>query len=542
MSRSPIDQSLMKFDAGLKLYMARDGKKLAGITLRKESSPNYDESFWKQMGWKRCFWPVFDVASDALPASDSRKGIVYQHLDNFFNRRFLGRARHENPSILESLFVAEGTSAGASLQAILDGGGCVSNSSSSSSSSSSTPAPTPSPTPTPAPLLPPPTPSSIKQERIDARANRLRAIYDQRAAERAKIIEARQRMQRLCKFTPGTEFYMEHNGKRMAKLTLRHESCLCYLCVDAPEHSPTALFDYEPQTCAYQPRKNLHLQHVFHIFNKRILNSALPRNTDPLSVLYVACTNTPVLSLLTSLDDVALAMIGWPTPPSLEERLASVRKFMHEQAASKLPCSNCGGDHEVLVEHRGVDLCTGCLGTGKTASASETPRAPVSVAQRVAAIESNKSKPPSLNTVHVDAPSNNSSASGPSPFICPGCKKIFTLTFTMHHEGVEYCPRCASERFSPQPPMIQRLDRTIANLSDESADLDEVHWRVAKIRQMQQELAERRAEAAALEAEEVKLRETLAELATIEERVERIRELKEQVAVKRRILEAPECK
>jgi uncharacterized protein YhaN len=112
----------------------------------------------------------------------------------------------------------------------------------------------------------------------------------------------------------------------------------------------------------------------------------------------------------------------------------------------------------------------------------------------------------------------------------------------MHLEGVEYCPRCAGERFSPQPPLIQTLDRKIAILADESADLDEVHWRVAKIRQMQQELDERRRAAATLEALEANLRQTLAELEAIEERVERIRELKEQVAIKLRILEAPECK
>jgi enoyl-CoA hydratase/carnithine racemase len=59
---------------------------------------------------------------------------------------------------------------------------------------------------------------------------------------------------------------------------------------------------------------------------------------------------------------------------------------------------------------------------------------------------------------------------------------------------------------------------------------------------LQQELDERRAKAAALEALEANLRESLAELAAIEERVERIRGLKEQVAIKLRILEAPECK
>jgi len=150
----------MKFDAGLKLYMARDGKKLVGITLRKESSRNYDPAFWKQMGWKQCFWPVFDVASDALPVSQTRKSIVYQHLDNFFNRRLLGRACEPDPAILTHLFVAEGTSAGVSLQALLDlgdaacakaGSPVVAPSNSSASNSSASPAPAPTPVPTPRP-------------------------------------------------------------------------------------------------------------------------------------------------------------------------------------------------------------------------------------------------------------------------------------------------------------------------------------------------------------------------------------------------------
>ena len=139
---NPIDISLMKFDDGLKLYMQRDGKKLTGITLRKESSRNYDEAFWKQMGWTRCFWPVFDVASDALPVSQARKGIVYQHLDNFFNRRLLGRACKPDPNILKSLFIAEGTSACMSLQTILEHGwGGVPASIPASNSSSQEPAP-----------------------------------------------------------------------------------------------------------------------------------------------------------------------------------------------------------------------------------------------------------------------------------------------------------------------------------------------------------------------------------------------------------------
>jgi len=160
---SSITESLMKFDDGLKLYMARDGKKLVGITLRITL-------------YIRSSWPVFDVASDALPASQVRKGIVYQHLDNFFNRRLLGRACWPDPNILKSLFIAEGTSADMSLQTILEHGWGgvpatatatmpVSNSSSAPSNSSASTqesaAPSPAPSaqesaaPSPAPSAPP---------------------------------------------------------------------------------------------------------------------------------------------------------------------------------------------------------------------------------------------------------------------------------------------------------------------------------------------------------------------------------------------------
>jgi hypothetical protein len=126
---SSITESLMKFDDGLKLYMARDGKKITGITLRKRS-----------------FWPVFDVASDALPVAKARKGIVYQHLDNLFNRLMLGRACKPDPNILKSLFIAEGTSADMSLQTILEHGwgGVIADAPVSNSSSASAIAPAPS--------------------------------------------------------------------------------------------------------------------------------------------------------------------------------------------------------------------------------------------------------------------------------------------------------------------------------------------------------------------------------------------------------------
>jgi hypothetical protein len=158
---SPIDKSLMKFPAGLKLYMERDGHRLNGITLRKESDPDYRESFWKQMKWERHFWPVFDITSD--DSSKSRTGIVYHHLDNYFNRRLLDRAHRSDPAILTHLFIAEGTSAGVSLQALLDQGdrACAlagyeqtihcdeseSSSASNSSASSSSAAPAPDPRP-----------------------------------------------------------------------------------------------------------------------------------------------------------------------------------------------------------------------------------------------------------------------------------------------------------------------------------------------------------------------------------------------------------
>jgi hypothetical protein len=117
---SPIDMSLMKFPAGLALYMERDGHRLNGITLRKESDPNYREAFWKQMKWTQHFWPVFDITT--TDTYKSRKSIVYHHLDNYFNCYVLDLTRHKNPPILESLFVAEGTSADISLQALLDQG------------------------------------------------------------------------------------------------------------------------------------------------------------------------------------------------------------------------------------------------------------------------------------------------------------------------------------------------------------------------------------------------------------------------------------
>ena len=130
---SSITESLTKFDDGLKLYMARDDKKLVGITLRIRIGI-------------RSNWPVFDVASDALPLSQARKGIVYQHLDNFFNRRLLGRACKPDPNILKSLFIAEGTSADMSLQTILEhgGGGGTATMPVSNSSSASVVAPAPS--------------------------------------------------------------------------------------------------------------------------------------------------------------------------------------------------------------------------------------------------------------------------------------------------------------------------------------------------------------------------------------------------------------
>jgi hypothetical protein len=117
---SPIDKSLMMFPVGLALYMERDGKRLRGITLRQESSPDYREDFWKQIGWTRGFWPVFDITSD--DSRLSRTGIVYRHLDNYFNRHFLGKCLRENPSILTCLRVADGQHAGASLSDLISFG------------------------------------------------------------------------------------------------------------------------------------------------------------------------------------------------------------------------------------------------------------------------------------------------------------------------------------------------------------------------------------------------------------------------------------
>ena len=147
---SVISKSLMKFPEGLRLYMKRDDKRLDGITLRRESDPDYREAFWKQMGWERGVWPVFDIK-----APKARTGIVYSRLENYFNLHLLGKARHENPCILACLFVAEGTSTDVSLAMLLDlgdkacalaGSPVSSNSSASapSNSSASTPEPAPS--------------------------------------------------------------------------------------------------------------------------------------------------------------------------------------------------------------------------------------------------------------------------------------------------------------------------------------------------------------------------------------------------------------
>jgi hypothetical protein len=134
------------------------------------------------------------------------------------------------------------------------------------------------------------------------------------------------------------------------------------------------------------------LQHVLNIFNKRFVDMGLPRNTDPLSVLYAVGRSESVLALLTSLDDAAIAKIGQPEMPSLVERLAAVH-------ASKLPCFNCGGDHDALVEHGGVELCTGCLGAVQKAT---------SVAERVAAIEA-KSSASNSSSASSSAASSSSS-------------------------------------------------------------------------------------------------------------------------------------
>ena len=135
---NPTDRSLMMFSTPLALYMKRDGKQLNGITLRQESSPNYSESFWKQMGWTRCFWPVFDITNE--DSRKSRESIVHQHLDNYFNCYVLDLTRRENPPILESLFVAEGTSAGVCLADLvkLGAAACAAAGKTASNSSAST--------------------------------------------------------------------------------------------------------------------------------------------------------------------------------------------------------------------------------------------------------------------------------------------------------------------------------------------------------------------------------------------------------------------
>jgi hypothetical protein len=109
----PIVKSLLKFPEGLELYMKRDGKMLNGIILRKMEylrNPVFEKNSIVK--------PIFDVTAE--DSRKSRKGIVHQHLDNYFNCYALDLTRYRNPPILESLFVAKGVSAHYSLQDILN--------------------------------------------------------------------------------------------------------------------------------------------------------------------------------------------------------------------------------------------------------------------------------------------------------------------------------------------------------------------------------------------------------------------------------------
>jgi hypothetical protein len=177
----------MKFPEGLKLYMKRDDKRLDGITLHRESDPDYREAFWKRMGWERGVWPVFDI--NAPKARLSRTNIVYTRLENYFNLHLLGKEdRHENPCILACLFVAEGTSTDVSLAMLLDLGdkACALAGSpvpSNSSASASEPAPSNSSASTPEPA---PSTSSAPRGIEDA-IKRVQSLCDAALKDQEKI-------------------------------------------------------------------------------------------------------------------------------------------------------------------------------------------------------------------------------------------------------------------------------------------------------------------------------------------------------------------
>jgi len=122
-----IEDLLMKFPSGLQLYMERDRKVLNGITLRIIEEEEID---WADgdldLGLPACYdvcYARFDVTADdshKLCKSICHQDLDHEGLDDYFNCYVLNKTQSWNRNILETLFIAEGTYAGSSLQDILN--------------------------------------------------------------------------------------------------------------------------------------------------------------------------------------------------------------------------------------------------------------------------------------------------------------------------------------------------------------------------------------------------------------------------------------
>lgn len=123
---SSVNQSLLKFPSGLKLYILNSGKRLDGIVLRHETHPSEQER--KDRGLSHISYAVFDVT--ASDAEKNRTSMVPNYLLNYFRRHhvikseggYMSYSCNEMyiPNLLAVLFVAEGARKGSSLQEILD--------------------------------------------------------------------------------------------------------------------------------------------------------------------------------------------------------------------------------------------------------------------------------------------------------------------------------------------------------------------------------------------------------------------------------------
>jgi hypothetical protein len=121
-----INNSLLKFPSGLKLYILNSGKRLDGIVLRHEISSSEQER--KDRGLSHISYPVFDVT--ASDAEKNREGMVPNYLLNYFRRHHVIKSEGGYmtyscnemyiPNLLAVLFVAEGARKGQSLQELLD--------------------------------------------------------------------------------------------------------------------------------------------------------------------------------------------------------------------------------------------------------------------------------------------------------------------------------------------------------------------------------------------------------------------------------------